>query len=161
MLLWLFDRSGSRKLQVSVDRVVLLSTYLKLTFLAQLAVSMRAYSMDEDADYTLGGRQLNNRWRVHGYVDRRRRVIRSAEGEFPRLCASPLHPSKFLPQFAIIAARPQTHENAPRAFVACRAGTSYGRWYLQSLEPGSTPLALKYEVRGDDGASIALTLEKA
>lgn len=67
---------------MSVDRVVLLATFLKLTFLAQLSVNMRAYSMDENANYKLGGRQLNNRWRVHGYVDRSRRVVRSAEGEF-------------------------------------------------------------------------------
>jgi len=70
-------------MQVSVDRVVLLSTYLQLTFLAKLAVLMKADTMDETADYKLGGRMSNNRWRVHGYVDRSRRVIRSTDGEWP------------------------------------------------------------------------------
>ena len=60
---------------------MLLATYLKLNFLATLLVKMNAYSMDEMAEYKVGGRQLNNRWRIHGYVDRSKRVIRASEGE--------------------------------------------------------------------------------
>jgi hypothetical protein len=141
---------------------VLLATYLKLTFLAQLSVCMRANSMDEDANYKLGGRQPNNRWRVHGYVDRRRRVVRSAEGEFLQLpSAAPWSTRHTLCDLSSQAQPTRTHADACPSLGSCRAGASYGRWYLQTLEPGLTPRSLKYELRGDDGASIALTLEKA
>jgi len=70
---------GGEWKQTSVDRVVLLSTFIALKFLAKLTYEMAPYTFDEFADTVLGRRE-NNKWKVCGYISTRSRIVRSIEG---------------------------------------------------------------------------------
>ena len=65
--------------QSSVDKVVLLFTYLALNSIAKLRVRLDAYTMDESVDLPWGT-QDQNKWVIYGYVNERQRVVRSRDG---------------------------------------------------------------------------------
>ena len=71
---------GAEWMQDSVERVVLLFTYLALNSVAKLSVSMAANTFEEFVDLPWG-RQDQNAWVVYGYVDERTRIVRSKEGQ--------------------------------------------------------------------------------
>ena len=72
-------QSGEWK-QKSIEKVVLLFTYIALNSFAKLCVRMNPFTFDEFADLPWG-RQEQNQWVVHGYVNERSRVVRSREGQ--------------------------------------------------------------------------------
>ena len=72
--------AGGEWKQDSVEKVVLLFTYLALNSVAKLRMSFTQFAMDEYADLPWGS-QEQNKWFVHGYVNERQRVVRSREGK--------------------------------------------------------------------------------
>ena len=70
---------GGEWMQVSVDEVVLLATYLAFKA-AKLFVTCSAKGFNEETELPVLGRQSANRWIVHGYVSDSVRIVRSAEG---------------------------------------------------------------------------------
>jgi len=71
---------GSGWKLTSVERVMLLTTYVALNYLVKLEMDMQRNGFDEDRVVPVLGRQRNNVWRVHGYIDPRSRIVRSTEG---------------------------------------------------------------------------------
>jgi len=68
---------------ISFDRVVLLVTFLTLKAAGPGKVRAkweRADYYEETIELPIVGQSIFNRWVVHGYVDERRRVCRSTEG---------------------------------------------------------------------------------
>ena len=110
--------AGGEWKQDSVEKVVLLFTYLALNSVAKLRMSFTQFAMDEYADLPWGS-QEQNKWFVHGYVNERQRVVRSREGK------------------------------------------SMGQWFLQTLEPDSTPEQLKYEMYPENGGYFVISFERA
>ena len=73
-------QDGGDWTQQSIERVVLLVTYLILNSIGRLRVRMGQYGMAEYVDLPWGA-QDQNKWVVHGYVNARSRVVRSTDGQ--------------------------------------------------------------------------------
>ena len=74
-----YSQGGEWK-QKSIERVVLLFTYIALNSFAKLRVRMGPYSFKEFADVPWGEQEQND-WVVHGYVNERVRIVRSRDGQ--------------------------------------------------------------------------------
>ena len=112
-----YSQGGEWK-QKSVEKVVLLFTYLALNSFAKLRVRMDPYTFKEYADLPWGEQEQND-WVVHAYVNERQRIVRSKDGQ------------------------------------------STGQWFLQTLDPESTPNLLKYEMLPGNGGSFVIAFERA
>ena len=66
--------------QVSIDRVVLLTTYVLLNYVAKLRVRFSVDSFQEDVLLPVAGRQPHNDWVIYGYVSESVRVVRANDG---------------------------------------------------------------------------------
>jgi len=50
--------------------------------------------------------------------------------------------------------------SATRRIIRSAEGSSYGQWYLQSIEPDASPTVMKYSLLSETGAGITQTFEK-